>query len=544
MTISGNSNQQQWEGGLKARLAESERLARETLDSLSAHIAILDDSGTILAVNAAWREFARDNGLTPGRADAGANYLAVCQAAQGDGRAEALAFAAGIRKVIQGEKAEFAMEYPCHSPEQRRWFIGRVTRFSGEGPVRVVVAHEDITARREAEEALAAAKKAAEEATKAKSAFLANMSHEIRTPVTAIVGFAELLQDAGDPTLDRAAGLQTIQRNARHLLDLVNEILDLSKIEAGAMTVEKLPTEIRPLFSDVLSTMQPRAVQKGLALTLNMRGDVPERLVTDGMRLKQVVMNLASNAIKFTQHGRVDIRLAYHAATQTLQAEVEDSGIGMNSEQISRLFQPFQQADGSTTRIFGGTGLGLTISRRLAQLLGGDIEVRSAPGQGSVFTLTITAPVDHTAAGVAASAAPGDGRAMPRDLHGAVLIAEDGADNQRLLAAILQRAGLEVVIVDNGETAVEYALGGGFELVLMDMQMPTLDGYQAVRRLRAAGFARPILAVTADAHADDRVRCLDAGCTDYVPKPIDRALLLTTVKRCLAGESSPHAKDA
>jgi PAS domain S-box-containing protein len=402
-------------------------------------------------------------------------------------------------------------------------------------PLSVVGVNRDVTEARNAEDELRKLKAQAETASRSKSEFLANMSHEIRTPVTAMVGFADLMLDPGQTQSDRMDGLQTIRRNAKHLLDVVNGILDLSKIEAGRMTVESISTELPPLLSDVMSIMRPRATEKGLELNLRFSGSVPRRIMTDPVRARQILINLVGNALKFTEHGKVEIVVSSDPEAHLLKFEVSDTGIGISPEQIPKLFQPFSQADGSTTRRFGGTGLGLTISRRLAQMLGGDISVQSVPGAGSTFTVSIGGAGDA----LAAVCRPEDALVMPHTgpdlsvepIAGRILLAEDGRDNQRFISAMLGKAGAEVVVAENGRIAVEKAGLQEFDLILMDMQMPELDGYAATALLRGRGFTRPIIALTAHAMADDRAKCIHAGCTDYLTKPVDRRLLIATVAR-------------
>jgi PAS domain S-box-containing protein len=520
---------------ISEKLSESERFLRSTVDALSAHIAILDERGTIVAVNKAWNEFSAGNATRPGAQAVGNNYLAVCDRARGAETDDAIAMAAGIRSVLRGDQSAFSLEYPCHAPGEQRWFVGRVTCFPGDGPVHAVVAHENITTRRLAEEQLKAARDAAEASTRAKSEFLANMSHEIRTPITAMVGFADMMLDPDETQSDRVDGLQTIRRNARHLLDVINEILDLSKIEAGRMSVERIPTELPALLSEVMSIMRPRAVEKGLALNLRFSERVPRIVVTDPVRARQVLLNLVGNALKFTAQGQVEIHVSADPSAGMLSLEVIDTGIGISPDQAPRLFEPFTQADGSTTRRFGGTGLGLSISRRLARMLGGDITVRSVVGVGSTFTARIGGAGDASGE----FCRPEDAFVVPAVLPdqaqvsfaGRVLLAEDGKDNQRFISAMLRKAGVEVVIAENGLIAVEKALSGGFDVVLMDMQMPELDGYAATTTLRRRGFNGPIIALTANAMSEDRAKCIGAGCSDYISKPIDRRLLIETVAR-------------
>ena len=397
---------------------------------------------------------------------------------------------------------------------------------------------------------LEAARLAAEVANQTKSAFLANMSHEIRTPMTAILGFAENLLDAGLPEPERAEAARTIRRNGGHLLEILNDILDLSKIEAGRLDLERCRCSPVELIADVCALMQVRAAEKGLRLEVEYRGPVPETIETDPTRLQQILLNLVGNALKFTEQGEVRIVTALVTPRDlprpALQIDVIDTGIGLSPEQIARLFRPFAQADSSTNRKFGGTGLGLAICQRLARLLGGDIRViESKPGVGTRFRATIAAGAlegvplrdgDHRAAaagGEAAAQGPSGAGRLPYR----VLLAEDGPDNQRLISFILRKAGADVVTVANGQLAVDAALAAReakkpFDVILMDIQMPVLDGYDAVRLLRSKDYAGVIIALTAHAMAQDRERCLQAGCDDYASKPIDRNVLIGTIRRC------------
>jgi len=390
---------------------------------------------------------------------------------------------------------------------------------------------------------------ALEIASRIKSEFLANMSHEIRTPMTAILGYAELLLEEGDLSRapkERVEAITTIIRNGEHLLKIINDILDLSKIEAGRLSIEKVECSPLQLLSEVESLMQYRARGKSLTLTVRCDGPIPVRIHTDPMRLRQILINLVGNAIKFTWQGSVQVvaRLTRREAEPIMQFDVIDTGIGMRPDQIATLFQPFTQADSSTSRRFGGTGLGLTISRRFANTLGGDITVTSAPGRGSTFTVTIAAgpledadllaPSKHTLAprpAVALGQIPD-----PLLLNLRILLAEDGVDNQRLISFILEKSGASVTLVSDGRSAMEQALAAAhrsepFDVILMDMQMPEMDGYEATRRLRGQGYLHPIIAMTAHAMADDRRRCLDAGCDDYVAKPINRHELLDLIRK-------------
>jgi signal transduction histidine kinase len=399
-----------------------------------------------------------------------------------------------------------------------------------------------------------------EHASRLKSEFLANVSHEIRTPMTAILGFADLLCDRLTAAEDLET-IDTIKRNGEYLLEIINDILDLSKIEAGSLDVEQQPCSPREVVREVAELMRPRCEAKGLWLDVAIDDAVPFHVQSDALRLRQILVNLVGNAVKFTELGgvRVGVRIEPSETTTCwLHFDVVDTGIGISAQRLNALFQPFSQLESSMTRRFGGTGLGLVISRRLAQLLGGDIAVHSVPGQGSTFSLVFLAsrcpspafpdepPPDEIREGRrGAIHGPGNGRRTgdtpPANLTltGKFLLAEDGLDNQRLLSLILRNAGAELTIVDNGRSAVEEALKPAavpYDLVLMDMQMPQLDGYEATTQLRRLGYRRPIVAVTAHAMTGDRQRCLEAGCDEVVTKPFDRARLLQTISRCLDTE--------
>ena len=398
---------------------------------------------------------------------------------------------------------------------------------------------------------LVEARETAEEATRTKSAFLANMSHEIRTPLTAILGFTEDVlesdhQEYDLPELVRNS-IRVIRTSSNHLLSLINDLLDLSKIEAGKMSIERIPCRAHQLIAEVASTMRVRAAEKGLRLEVNYGQDMPERILTDPTRLRQILVNLVGNAIKFTQHGyvRIDNQIVMVDDDKPrLRITVEDTGAGIAPEKVNKLFQPFTQADASTTRRYGGTGLGLAISRVLAQMLGGDIAVVSEPGQGSRFSVDIDpGPIQdiprishvHEALLEGGENQP---TFAPGSLAGRILLAEDNRTNQQLIERQLTKAGLTVVIVDNGRKAVEAvgvsrARGEQFDLVLMDVQMPEMDGCEATQRLREYGFSLPIIALTANAMQSDRERCIAAGCDDFASKPINRKALLMKIERYL-----------
>ncbi len=434
----------------------------------------------------------------------------------------------------------------------------------------------------------------------AKTAFLANMSHEIRTPMTAVLGFADLLGDASISAEEQQSLIVGIRRNGEHLLKIISDILDLSKIEAGGMSVEPMTCRHQTVVEEVAALMAPRARQHGVAITVSVAPGTPAEIRTDPTRLRQILLNLCSNAVKFTQRGTVSIEVSTvptdeppaprrdpeatdaPIALRRIRFRVRDTGIGMSEAQIARLFKPFAQGDATMSRRFGGTGLGLAISRRLARMLGGDIVATSAPAQGSSFAAEIAIDAADIGYGPSAAAmrmeqeqeqvqeqgqgqeqdqepdqvrdraqAPGEREAGRGDHSGQagngmqagaasgagatgaplkLLLAEDGIDNQRLILFHLRRHHATAQVVENGRdalAAVEAAAARGepFDAILLDMQMPLMDGYEVARRLRAARVRTPIAALTADVMAGDRERCLAAGCDEYLSKPIDSAAI-------------------
>ena len=389
---------------------------------------------------------------------------------------------------------------------------------------------------------------ASEGANRAKSSFLANMSHEIRTPLTAILGFADVLLETGDiykAPVERIEAIETIRRNGSHLISLINDLLDFSKIEAGKFQVENLPCSLHRLIADIRQLMQVRAEEKKLNIKVEYNGPIPDMILTDPTRLRQILMNLLSNAIKFTHEGSVNLKVALvgKAPNRKIQIDVSDTGIGISEEMCDKLFQPFTQADGSMSRRFGGTGLGLTISKRFAELLGGDLTILETSHSGTTFRLSIDPGPLHNVTfqePETTSSVPDIEKTKPSDTKNAlrdlkILLVEDGPDNQRLISFLLKKAGAEVDMAENGELGYRKATaasesGSPFDVILMDMQMPIMDGYTASTKLRGDGYNGPIIALTAHAMAEDRNRCIEAGCTDYTTKPVDRAKLIELIR--------------
>lgn len=415
-------------------------------------------------------------------------------------------------------------------------------------PWRILGLARDVTGSREAEENLLRAKEAAEAASRSKSAFLANVSHEIRTPLGAILGFSELLKDPALPHQERANYIDVIGRNGRELACLIDDILDLSKVEAGRLEVERIRFSLPNLLADVTTSLSVRAREKAIRLSVESVGTVPDTIVSDTTRLRQILINIIGNAVKFTDHGEVDVvvettppkTLPGH---QTLKFTIKDSGRGIPEAKRSKLFQAFAQADSSTTRKFGGTGLGLILSRQLARLLGGDVVLaHSELGVGSTFIVTIDAgPVEARPAEPKPTVARQrvDDKPTVKQLDGVrVLLAEDVIDNQILLQRLLTGSGAKVDIVPNGLEAVKKAKTTAFDVILMDIQMPELDGLGATRQLRACGYDRPIIALTAHAMREEREKCLRSGCNDHLTKPVSISTLVQTVAH-YASQANP-----
>lgn len=401
----------------------------------------------------------------------------------------------------------------------------------------VMVTFDDVTQLEQNKRELKAAKEEAEAANKAKSDFLANMSHEIRNPMNAIIGFTDILRRGlADTEAKRRSYLNTVHASGNHLLGLINDILDLSKIESGRIKMEICDCEPHRLMSEVVSVMKMKADESNLELNWKLTSSIPRTIQSDPTRLRQILMNLVGNAVKFTEQGSVEIAAEFDSSTQQIHFDVVDTGIGMTPEQCSKIFEEFVQADSSVTRRFGGTGLGLAISKRLAEGLGGEITVTSEAGVGTTFRCSI-------ATGNVSAVPSINHETALKDLHdeqhhriagdGAIrfklsriLVTDDTPANRQLVGLVLRNAGLVVDEAEHGAQAVEMVSKHSYDLMLMDMQMPVMDGFTATRRLRESGVTTPIFALTANVMQSDREKCEAAGCDDFLTKPIDIDTLL------------------
>lgn len=398
--------------------------------------------------------------------------------------------------------------------------------------------------RKQSEEALRQAKKDDDGANEAKSQFLANMSHEIRTPMNGVIGTLELAFD--EPLSDTLYDLlATCKSSADELLNVINEILDISKIEAGKIDIEIIDCSLNRMLLDIESLMCAKAAEKDIEFSIIFDTPIPEQIRTDKTRVRQCLINIIGNAIKFTDTGsvRLHISLVDDNDGSTIRFDSEDTGIGMNTEEQSRIFEKFSQADNTITRKFGGTGLGMSITKQLAKLLGGSISLKSEKGKGSIFSLLIPAGVDIASHPLVneldRSRSTRETESFQNKLSGNILVAEDDEVNQKVVRLMLEKAGLRVTIVNDGCKAVEATSSEDYDLILMDVHMPNMDGLEATGILRQNGLTLPIIALTADVMKDDISKVLTAGCDEHVAKPINRKKLFVVLNKYLSSEDVP-----
>jgi PAS domain S-box-containing protein len=522
-------------------LARDEQLS-SVLASMSAKIAVLDPEMKIIAANDSWREI-----FMPGTTEAGLDGVDFKEAIYSSGclRGSLNELIDGVRSVVDGKNDKFSYEYSFVNENKPCWYMLEVTPMQGESGG-AVASFIEITERKEMEREIIKARDAAQKANRFKSRFLASMSHEIRTPLNAIIGLTDLTLRS-DLSKKQADNLDLVKLSADQLLHLINDILDLSKVEARMLILEENDFRLGEALQEVIKSMEQQARNKGLAINIDIGDDVPEVVIGDAVRLKQILYNLVGNSLKFTEHGGVFVQVSTledHAASEevVIQVAVRDTGIGIPADKQAIVFESFRQADDSTTRKFGGTGLGLAISRELVEMMGGKIGVKSSEGFGSVFSFSVLlkkGDQDKVPAGPAVTS-PIDSTSEDKF---SILLVEDNPINVRVATSMLEKMGHSVDVASNGLEAVSMLSGIEVDLVLMDIEMPEMDGFtasKAIRNGKSGDAARkvPIIAMSAHAMTGVEDKCTRAGMNTYIAKPVQYAALQEIILRTMNDSSA------
>ncbi len=501
-----------------AVVLESEFLLHSCVDALSSHIAVLDEDGIILAVNQAWRSFADANGFSGSNYGIGSNYVDACQPTSGETN-DGFSAAAGLRDVLHGRKDRFQLEYPCHSAASNRWFILRVTRASSAGPARLIVAHEDITERREAEEALRAA-------NRNKDDFLALLAHELRNPLAPIRHVLQIMRMSGGHGQLLHSAFEIMERQIGHMVRMVDDLLDVSRISRGKLDLQIENIDLASVIHLAVEASSPHIANMNHRLTLSLPSE-PIQIRGDSTRLAQAVSNLLNNAAKFTDGGG-SIALSVEHSEQEALIRVKDSGIGISAEQLPLIFDMFTQLDNSLQRAHGGLGIGLTVVKSLVEMHNGTIEAHS-PGIGQGCEFTMRLPVCEGPPPIS-SEEISDEDSKPSSAR-RILVVDDNVDSATSLATFLQLMGNETYTAFDGLEALQTADAVQPDVVLLDIGMPKLDGYETARRIRAMPWAERVIlvAVTGFGQEEDRQKALEAGFDHHMIKPIDASLLMETL---------------
>ena len=501
-----------------AGVLESELLLHSCVDALSSHIAVLDEDGIILAVNQAWRSFADANGFVGHNYGIGSNYVDACQPASGE-TSDGFSAAAGLRDVLHGRKDRFQLEYPCHSAASKRWFMLRVTRASRAGPARLVVAHEDVTERREAEEALRVANRNKDE-------FLALLAHELRNPLAPIRHVLQIMRMSGGHGQLLHSAFEIMERQIGHMVRMVDDLLDISRISRGKLDLQIENIDLASVIHLAVEASNPHIANMNHRLTLSLPSE-PIQIRGDSTRLAQAVSNLLNNAAKFTDSGG-SITLSVESDEQQALIRVKDSGIGISAEQLPLIFDMFTQLDNSLQRTHGGLGIGLTVVKSLVEMHNGTIEAHS-PGIGQGCEFTMRLPVCDVRAATPSEEISEEELKRPPSRR--ILVVDDSVDSATSLATFLQLMGNETFTAFDGLEALQMADAVRPDVVLLDIGMPKLDGYEVARRIRSMPWAERVIlvAVTGFGQEEDRQKALEAGFDHHMVKPIDASLLMETL---------------